>query len=234
MNTLTQAARLARRELRGGLRGFRIFLACVILGIVAIAAIGTVRESITAGLAEKGAALLGGDAEIELTYRFATEAERDWLSTNTQDLSEIVDFRSLAVSAVGERGLTQVKAVDAMIELFNNMPQSEKQFNEAKDAALKQIAAQRITKSSIFWNYESLKKRGIDYDNREEMYEQIKKMTMGDVNSFFNENVKGKDYSISVIGNKNDLDLKALTKLGQVHEMDVDYLFNYKEVEVKQ
>ena len=32
--------RLAMRELRGGLRGFRIFLACLVLGVAAIAAVG--------------------------------------------------------------------------------------------------------------------------------------------------------------------------------------------------
>ena len=42
------ALRLARRELRGGLRGFRIFLACLVLGVAAIAAVGIVRASIQA------------------------------------------------------------------------------------------------------------------------------------------------------------------------------------------
>ena len=32
---------IARRELRGGLRGFRVFLACLALGVAAIAAVGT-------------------------------------------------------------------------------------------------------------------------------------------------------------------------------------------------
>ena len=60
--SLPLAARFAARELRGGLQGFRIFLACLALGVAAIAAVGTVRASIEAGLAREGAALLGGDA----------------------------------------------------------------------------------------------------------------------------------------------------------------------------
>lgn len=40
MNTLSLAARLARRELRGGLAGFRIFFACLVLGVAAIAGVG--------------------------------------------------------------------------------------------------------------------------------------------------------------------------------------------------
>ncbi len=126
--SLRVAARFAARELRGGLRGFRVFLGCVILGVAAIAAVGTVRESITQGLSQEGARLLGGDAEIELTYRFATEDERAWMDSAASQVSEIVDFRSMAVAQNEERGLTQVKAVDGAyplvgdVELSPDMP----------------------------------------------------------------------------------------------------------------
>ena len=118
--SLALAYTFARRELRGGLKGFRIFIACLTLGVAAIAAVGTVRASIEAGLAREGAALLGGDAELELTYRFATEEERAWMDTNAERVSEIADFRSMAV--VGdERGLTQVKAVDDRYPLIGEV-----------------------------------------------------------------------------------------------------------------
>ncbi|MCV3271456.1 ABC transporter permease [Roseobacter sinensis] len=119
--SLALAARLARRELRGGLRGFRIFLACLALGVAAIAAVGSVRSGIEAGLAREGAALLGGDAEMDFTYRFATEDERAWMHGVAEALSEIVDFRSMAVVGEGEtaeRGLTQIKAVDGAYPLI--------------------------------------------------------------------------------------------------------------------
>ncbi|MEO0677219.1 MAG: FtsX-like permease family protein, partial [Pseudomonadota bacterium] len=114
----------ARRELRTGLRGFSIFLACLALGVAAIAAVGSVRASIEAGLAAEGSALLGGDAEIEFTYRFATDEERAWMESRATDVSEIVDFRSLAVAEVDgitERGLTQVKAVDSAYPLIGTV-----------------------------------------------------------------------------------------------------------------
>ncbi|MEX0282619.1 MAG: ABC transporter permease [Arenibacterium sp.] len=115
------ATRLARRELRGGLRGFRVFLGCLALGVAAIAAVGTVRSSIEAGLAREGAALLGGDAEMEFTYRFASDAERAWIANNATTSSEVVDFRSMAVvtrDSRTERALTQVKSVDGAYPLI--------------------------------------------------------------------------------------------------------------------
>lgn len=122
--SLRQAARLARRELRGGLNGFRVFLACLTLGVAAIAAVGSVRQAIQTGLAQEGAALLGGDAEIELTYRFADDAERAWMDQTTAQVSEVVDFRSMAVTRNGPdplRALTQVKAVDDAYPLIGTV-----------------------------------------------------------------------------------------------------------------
>ncbi|MEL6550058.1 MAG: FtsX-like permease family protein [Pseudomonadota bacterium] len=130
------ALTFARRELRTGLRGFGIFLACLALGVAAISAVGSVRASIEAGLAREGSALLGGDAEIEFTYRFATEEERAWMEERALAVSEIVDFRSLAVAEVDgvtERGLTQVKAVDSAYPLIGTV---ELEPSQPLDAAL--------------------------------------------------------------------------------------------------
>ncbi len=121
---LPVAARIARRELRGGLRNFRIFLACLTLGIAAIAAVGSVRSSIELGLQQEGAVILGGDAELKFTYRFASEAELDWMANNAEKVSGIVDFRSMAVAEINgqtERGLTQVKAVDDTYPIYGSV-----------------------------------------------------------------------------------------------------------------
>ena len=118
--TLRIASRFAMRELRGGLRGFRVFLACLALGVAAIAAVGTVRAGIEAGLKRDGAALLGGDAEVEFTYRFARDAELEWLYSIADKISATVEFRSMAV--VGEeRALTQVRAVDDAYPLIGDV-----------------------------------------------------------------------------------------------------------------
>lgn len=115
------SAKIARRELRGGVVGFRILIACLALGVAAIAAVGTVRSGIQAGLVSEGAALLGGDAEAEFTYRFANAQELEWMQTRAVAVSQVVDFRSMVVverNETTERGLTQIKAVDALYPLY--------------------------------------------------------------------------------------------------------------------
>ena len=121
---ISVAWKIARRELRGGLRGFWVFLACLALGVGAIAAVGSVRGAIDDGLAREGATLLGGDAELRMTYRFATAEERDWMDGFAAQVSEIVDFRSMAVAGMGdtaERSVTQVKGVDAAYPLVGSV-----------------------------------------------------------------------------------------------------------------
>jgi putative ABC transport system permease protein len=116
--------RIARRELRGGLKGFRIFLACLALGVAAIAAVGSVREAIEAGLTREGAVILGGDAEMSFTYRFADADERAFMEGIASRVSETVDFRSMVVvdrDGTLERGLTQVRGVDSAYPLYGSV-----------------------------------------------------------------------------------------------------------------
>jgi len=145
-----------------------------------------------------------------------------------------LDDANYTYAYVGTQANKLPEAIDAMLDLMRNMPEAQKQFEAAKTATLKKIAAERITKSNIFWKYEGLKNRGITNDNREEIYNEVEKMTMEDLKSFFNNNIKGSEYTALVIGNKNDLEMKSLEKLGKVQELDIDYLFNYKDIEVKQ
>lgn len=111
---------IARRELRAGVKGFRVLILSLLLGVAAIAAVTSVRDGISKGLAREGAALLGGDAEMEFTYRFASEDERAWMDDHSLALSEIADFRSM-LGAGEERALTQVKAVDGAYPLIGTV-----------------------------------------------------------------------------------------------------------------
>lgn len=167
--------------------------------------------------------------EIRESKSLAYSAYSYYAEANDKDDSNYV------MAYIGTQANKMPQAVDAMMSLMNDMPEAEDQFNAAKEATLKKLAAQRITKSNIFWTYERLQKLGIDKDHREEMYKAIEKMTLADLREFFNENIKGEQYNVMVIGNKKDVDMKALSKLGKIQEMDVDYLFNYEKAkEIKQ
>lgn len=113
--------RFAMRELRGGLRGFRVFLACLTLGVAAIAGVGSVSSSVVAGLRDDARVLLGGDVELRLVHRTVTEEQRAHLERSAET-SEIAVMRAMARRPDGEqRSLIELKAVDGTYPLYGSL-----------------------------------------------------------------------------------------------------------------
>jgi putative ABC transport system permease protein len=105
------ALRYALRELRGGLRGFYVFIACIALGAMAIAGVGSVAASLSAGLAREGRTLLGGDVAFSLFQREAKPDEVAFLRSRGE-LSVAATLRSMARAHDDRLALVELKAVD--------------------------------------------------------------------------------------------------------------------------
>jgi len=137
------------------------------------------------------------------------------------------DKYNYVVAYVGTQANKLPQAVDALKELMNDMPKAENQFNNSKNAALKKIATRRYTKSSIFFYQLNLKDRGIDYDINRDIYTATEKLTMKDLENFFNSHIKGKHFNVGLIGNKENLDWEAVQSMGDVKELTLEELFGY-------
>lgn len=109
-------ARLAWRELRGGLRGFGIFIACIALGVMAMAGVASFGRSLADGLAREGRVILGGDIAFALVNREASAAERDYLASKGR-LSAMATLRAMARVDAARSALVELKAVDAAYPL---------------------------------------------------------------------------------------------------------------------
>ncbi|MEE8371157.1 MAG: hypothetical protein V3R73_03345, partial [Sphingomonadales bacterium] len=118
---LPVSLRIALRELRGGLSSFRIFLACLILGVAAIAGVGSLTRAIDRGLEAEGQILLGGDVEVRTLRRPATPEELSYME-NSGTLSKGVRLRVMARALrSGERTLVELKAVDDLYPLYGGL-----------------------------------------------------------------------------------------------------------------
>ena len=103
--------RLAARDLRGGLRGYGIFLACIALGVAAIAGVGSVAGGLQDGLAREGATILGGDASFSVTNGAPSTEAETWLASRGRT-SNVASLRAMARGGDGAPALVDVKAVD--------------------------------------------------------------------------------------------------------------------------
>ncbi|MYL82895.1 FtsX-like permease family protein [Desulfovibrio aerotolerans] len=119
---LKLAARLARRELRAGLRGFGIFLACMALGVAAVAGVRSLSAAYAAGVAADAAALLGGDIEASLSLRAAAPDELAAL-TRLGPTSHLVSMQVMVrrQDSPGKRGLASLRAADAAYPLYGTV-----------------------------------------------------------------------------------------------------------------
>ncbi len=112
--------RLALRELRGGLGGFRIFLACLTLGVAAIATVQSVSSGVMEGLRNDGQAILGGDISIRRIYRPAEGPELAHFQT-TADFSANSEMRVMARTDGDDATLVELKSVDGAYPLYGEM-----------------------------------------------------------------------------------------------------------------
>ncbi len=139
--------RFAARELRGGLRGFYVFVACIALGVMAIAGVGSVASGLADGLAREGRVILGGDLAFSLSPREASADERAFIDRRGR-LSVAATMRAMARTQDGRTALVEVKAVDAAYPLYGTvaldpqqplaqaLAQREGAFGAAADPAL--------------------------------------------------------------------------------------------------
>ena len=115
------ALRFAARELRGGLTGFRVFIAALALGVGAIAAVGSLSASVVTELQNNARAMLGGDVEVSLTARQADDSELAFFGAQADRVSTVRDVRSMARSPAGAVMLVELKGVDEVYPLFGDM-----------------------------------------------------------------------------------------------------------------
>src|SRR5471030_629349 len=111
------ALRYALRELRSGLRGFYVFIACIALGVMAISGVGSVAASLAEGLAREGRTLLGGDLAFSLIQREANPDEVAFLRSRGE-VSVAATLRAMARTGDGRLALVELKAVDGIYPML--------------------------------------------------------------------------------------------------------------------
>jgi len=129
--------------------------------------------------------------------------------------------------AVDTQANKMMDAIGAMNGLLAKMVVDEKSFGIAKESVIKSIQTERIIKSNLFWTWLQNMKLGIDYDIRKDYYDEAKKVTINDVQQFFNERIKDKKYTYIIVGNKKDANLAGLKGFGPVNELTLKDIFNY-------
>lgn len=117
-------------------------------------------------------------------------------------------------------------AVSAFQQILNDMPVSMTQIENARTGVLKQIAADRILPSDLYWVARVNKKRGFpDRDLRADIYQHLQNATAEDLIRYHEKFIKDRKYNWLVMGDRDRIDFKMLRKIGKVQELTLEQVF---------
>ena len=133
---------------------------------------------------------------------------------------------------IGTQADKQSEAMDAMMALINNMPESEEAFTIAKQAILNKIESERVSGNSVLWSYINATDKGIDYDIRKDIYADVQQMSFTNLKDFHEKYIKGNKYVTVLVGSKDKIDFEALKSYGTIQQVNLDELFGYEDSEV--
>jgi predicted Zn-dependent peptidase len=119
------------------------------------------------------------------------------------------------------------EALDGMFTLLNDLAKSDNALTDSKNAIIKQIQTERITKQEVLWRYVNAQRMGDEKDYRIDVYQQVPELTMDDLEKFFNAMIRGKKYTILVLGDTDELDFSILKRVGEVNQLNLKEVFGY-------
>jgi predicted Zn-dependent peptidase len=134
---------------------------------------------------------------------------------------------NLAGAYIGTQSDKLDSAIYAMDDLLKTMPQSELLFNGSKSSLISQLESDRIQKESILFNYLALKRLGIDYDIRKDVYNQIPNINLSEVNAFHQKHFSGKPFNLFIVGSSSRIPKSKLEKYGKVKTLSLKEIFGY-------
>ncbi len=170
-----------------------------------------------------------GGSEASLVFQTLRESKALAYSTfcayrQPQDSTE--HYYNLAY--IGSQVDKLPEAVGGMMDLLNNdMPNYAQLWSTSHDGIYKDIASTRIIREQILFSYENALKLGIDHDTRKDVYEKVPNLTFDELQKFHKEKIEHQPYTMLVIGNKKDMDMKALGKYGKITFLSMKDIFGY-------
>ena len=120
-----------------------------------------------------------------------------------------------------------IDALNAFDEIINNMPVSEQAFHIAKEALVGRLRTERITRDGVLNYYLDQEDLGLTEDTRRQLFEAVQNMTLDDVVTYQQANVKDRNYITCILGREADLDMKSLEKWGKIIRLTQEDIFGY-------
>lgn len=118
-------------------------------------------------------------------------------------------------------------ALTALLDIIENMPVSEIQIEHARQSILKRMESEWLPPSRVYWEYRSMLDKGYSHDLNKDLYEKMKVISADDLKTFHQQKVKGRAFTILVMGDRANVDMNYLQSLGKVQELSLEEVFGF-------
>lgn len=132
---------------------------------------------------------------------------------------------NLMIGAIGCQADKTPEALSAFIDIMDNLPKSPERMQEALTALDNQYRTSKLGFREVIGAVRGWEKRGLAPDPRKAEFEALQKASLDDVLKFHEQWVKDRAKLISVVGDKNRIDMNALKEYGTVTEVGLTDLF---------
>jgi predicted Zn-dependent peptidase len=132
---------------------------------------------------------------------------------------------NVMVGVIGCQADKTIDALEAFLDLFNNLPESEERFAENVNALTNRYRTSKIGFRGVIGAVRGWEKLGLDEDPRKNWFDELQSASIEDMLEFQKSHIKGKPHLISIVGDKNKIDMEALAKFGKITEVTIDQIF---------
>jgi predicted Zn-dependent peptidase len=136
-----------------------------------------------------------------------------------------IDDENLMIGVIGCQADKTPEAVEAFLDLFDNLPESRERFAEAVDSMLNRIRTGKIGFRGVIGAVRGWERLGLEGDPRTEQFEELQDAELADLLAFHADRIRNRPKLISIVGDRNRIDLDALAQYGTVREVTVDEIF---------
>jgi predicted Zn-dependent peptidase len=119
------------------------------------------------------------------------------------------------------------EAIKSMISILKNMPKDSMKFSQSVSSKMQQLESSRTTRASKLSSFWANKKLGFKESKNEQIYKSLSSLDLEDIVQFHKENVAESEFSILIVSNLKELNLKKLERFGEVEILKVEDIYPY-------
>lgn len=135
------------------------------------------------------------------------------------------DAQNMMLGVIGTQTDKTVDALDAFIDLIDNMPTSNERFEETANALMNRYRTSKLSFREVIGAVRRWEQLGLQGDPRRQRFEELQAASMQDMLEFQQQHVANKPKLISILGDLSIIDTDELERFGRVQQVESDDLF---------